>query len=293
MPDCLPQDSVDRLLADWQAVEPELDFSPLAVIARLQRVRSTIDGALDRVFSGHGLSAPVFAVLVTLARLTGADGVTQRRLMAELGLTSGTVSVRIGQLVDQGLVTSEPDAGDRRNTRVALTPAGRALFERVVPAHLENERRLLAALSSQEREQLARLLQTLLVAFEGSGPAPGERAPLGMTVASAHVTIAMRAAVGLAGTTGLLVRSVDEDRPAQRAGLRAGDVLVRAGRHELRSIAGLNEAIDDAAAGNGRLRVLLLRGSDEQAATIRLPTAAAGRPVSSTARGRAPAEHAV
>src|SRR6476469_1080894 len=110
-----PHDSVDRLLADWQRVRPELDFSPVAVISRLSRVRGHIDAELERLFAEHGLTGPSFGVLVTLARLNEPDGVSQRRLMDELGLTSGTISVRMDRLVEQGLVERRPDPGDRRH----------------------------------------------------------------------------------------------------------------------------------------------------------------------------------
>ena len=33
--DCVPRDSVDALLASWAAARPDLDFSPVAVVARL------------------------------------------------------------------------------------------------------------------------------------------------------------------------------------------------------------------------------------------------------------------
>src|SRR4051794_39058726 len=152
------RDSVDELLESWARQRPELDFSPVAVVSRLGRVRGYISAELDRVFAEHGLGAATFGVLVTLARIGGERGVSQRRLMDELGLTSGTISVRMDRLVSEGLVHREPDADDRRNVRITLTRPGRELFERVAPAHLANERRLLAPLNTAEERQLAHLL---------------------------------------------------------------------------------------------------------------------------------------
>ena len=51
---------------------------------------------------------------------------------------------------------------------ITLTARGRELFERVVPAHLANERRLLSGLTEPEQQVLASLLRKLLVEFEGS-----------------------------------------------------------------------------------------------------------------------------
>src|SRR5215208_498101 len=145
---CTPRDSVDVLLGSWRERRPDLDFSAVAVIARVGRVRGHVEDVLDEVFRAHGLGAASFAVLVTLARIGGDVGVSQRRLMDELALTSGTISVRMDRLVGQGLVERRPDPESRRNTLITLTARGRELFERVAPAHLANERRLLAALSA-------------------------------------------------------------------------------------------------------------------------------------------------
>src|SRR6478609_9808059 len=222
---CAPRDSVDALLASWRERRPDLDFSPVAVISRLGRVRGHLDAQLDELFAAHGLSAPSFGVLVTLARVDDGGGVSQRRLMDELGLTSGTVSVRMDRLVSQGLVDRRPDPQSARNTLISLTDRGRELFERVVPAHLANEQRLLSGLSPQELELLAGLLRKLLVEFEGARPSTGESEGLGLTLAPGHVAAALREAVGLPPVTGLLVRSIIGGGPADQAGLRTGDVL--------------------------------------------------------------------
>jgi DNA-binding MarR family transcriptional regulator len=282
---CIPPDSVDGLIADWSRVRPDLDFAPLGVVARIGRLRTHMAAALEAVFVQHGLSDPGFAVLVTLVRLDRPEGVPQRTLMDELGLTAGTVSVRIDRLEAQGLVERRPDAADRRNTLITITDSGRELFERVAPAHLENERRLLVALDPHEQAMLATLLRKLLVEYEGTrrGRDPGAR--LGLVLAPAHVAIAMRAAVGLGPAAGLLVREVAEDGPAHGV-LRRGDVLEHAAGRALTSIAALHAAI--AAAGeDGRLAVRVRRGSD--ALEVRVPLSPHGSPQpADRSRGRRP-----
>jgi DNA-binding MarR family transcriptional regulator len=285
---CVPRDSVDRLIADWNRVRPELDFTPVAVVARLARARAHIDSALEAVFAEHGLSAPGFAVLVTLARLDRPAGVPQRTLTDELGLTSGTISVRMDRLEEQGLVERRAGAGDRRNSLIVLTEKGRALFERIVPAHLENERRLLTALDDDEQALLATLLRKLLVGYEGTLPEAGRGVRLGLALAPAHVTIAMRRAVGLPPATGLLVRNVDEAGPAHGI-LHGGDVLERAGSHALTSVAGLYAAIADTAP-DGTLDIHLLRGLE--ALDVRVPLAGTRLQMQAQTApaGRAPAD---
>jgi DNA-binding MarR family transcriptional regulator len=257
-----PRDSVDWLLEGWARARPDLDLSPVAVIARLGRLRRIIDSELEATFAEHGLNGADFEALVTLRRLERPGGVSQRQLMRELHLTSGTVSVRVERLSDQGLVTRSPDRRDRRNSLVSLTDKGQALFDRVTPAHLSTEHRLLAALSPQQREQLVTLLRQLLVSFEGSA-GDGELPRLGVTLAPAHVTVAMRRAVGLPEVVGLLVRHVQVGSRAQRAGIQVGDVLVRAGARELRSVASLYAALQESA-GPGEVTVTVVRGVDTE-----------------------------
>jgi hypothetical protein len=55
---------------------------------------------------------------------------------------------------------------------VALTDRGRRLTDLVAPDHLENERRLLAALTAGEQAELTHLLRELLLAFEAEQPSP-------------------------------------------------------------------------------------------------------------------------
>jgi DNA-binding MarR family transcriptional regulator len=238
-------DSVDRLLASWQETRPDLDLSPVAVVARVTRLNRTFDAELETTFSEYGLNAAEFHSLVTLRRLGEPGGVTQRRLMRALNLSSGTISTRVDRLLERGLVTRDTDPADRRNSRIALTPEGVALFERVTPAHIATENRLLAGLDPEQRDQLVGLLRTLLVSLEGTNPEP-TFPRLGFTLAPAHVTMAIRRAAGLPETVGLIVRAVEPGSRAERAGALVGDVLTEADGRPLRSIASLYAAVNNA-----------------------------------------------
>jgi DNA-binding MarR family transcriptional regulator len=265
--ECTPHDSVDALLASWAAQRPDLDMTPVAVVSRLARVRDFIDAQLAAVFTNFGLTTPSFAVLVTLARLGGdSAGVSQRRLADELGLTPGTVSVRVDRLLEDGLVSRVRDPETRRSVLVALTPKGRELFERVVPAHLANEARLLSALTGDEQRLLGDLLRKLLVEFEGSVAEPGG-GELGLLLVPSHVTIEMRESVGLPRVAGLLVRAVEPGSLAEAAGIVHADVLIEADGRELRSSSSLYAAIEEA---GRRLTIRLLRGDQEQVVRVTL-----------------------
>jgi serine protease Do len=85
---------------------------------------------------------------------------------------------------------------------------------------------------------------------------------LGVALAPAHAARRMRAAVGLPEREGLLVRGVQEDSPAARAGLRQGDLLVKAGDRDLASHEDLYAALDAVVPKTG-LTLRVVRGTEE------------------------------
>src|ERR671936_1360737 len=118
-------DSVERVIAGWAATRPELDVSPIAVIARIFRLGAEMQPRLDAVLSRYGLRSGDFAGLAALVRLNEPH-LTQRRLAGELGLTAGTISVRLDRLERAGMIARKRGSEDRRETLVGLTKSGRA-----------------------------------------------------------------------------------------------------------------------------------------------------------------------
>lgn len=264
------RDTVDRLLLDWARERPDLDFSPVGVITRLARVRTFLDAELAAVFARYGLTQADFLVVVTLRRAGAPYAMAQARLMEALGLTSGTVSVRLDRLERSGVVTREPDPATARGSLVRLTPRGLALFDDVAPVHLANEDRLLSALGPADRATLADLLRRLLAGFEASGS--DVAAPLGLLLEPAHVARARRRAVGLSDVAGLLVAEVRPGSPAAAADLRRGDLLVALDGTPTTSTVGLAVLLADLA-GRRHARVTVLRGDEEKVARLTLPAA--------------------
>jgi DNA-binding MarR family transcriptional regulator len=139
--------------------------APIAITARLARLRTEIGARLERVFAAHQLTGANFAVLATIVRL-GGEPLPQKVLMAELNLSAGTISVRVDRLIDDRLVVRRPDPSDGRGWLIGLTKRGRDAFEACAPDHLANARQLVAGLTQNERDQLATLLGKLLHSLE-------------------------------------------------------------------------------------------------------------------------------
>jgi S1-C subfamily serine protease len=87
------------------------------------------------------------------------------------------------------------------------------------------------------------------------------RPRLGIEVAPSHVARHLRRAVGLPDVDGILVRGVEEGSPAEKAGIREGDLIVSAAGSALSDPDELHAALSKA--GKGKLEVGLVRGVEE------------------------------
>lgn len=81
-------------------------------------------------------------------------------------VTSGAVTNRVDRLISRGWVTRVADSENKRIKRITLTPEGLELVNRIVPVHVENERKLLSALSENEQSTLTALLKKLSSSYE-------------------------------------------------------------------------------------------------------------------------------
>jgi serine protease Do len=97
----------------------------------------------------------------------------------------------------------------------------------------------------------------------GRGESPTRRR-LGVGLAPSHVARRLRRAVGLPERDGLLVREVEGDSPAAKAGIAEGDLIVAVGDKAITSA----DDLFDALGGDGELKITLVRGADEHTVTV-------------------------
>ncbi|MDQ3655265.1 MAG: MarR family transcriptional regulator, partial [Chloroflexota bacterium] len=155
-------DRVDELRAEWARARPDIDTSPVAVVARIGRAARFLDNGMDDYFGHHGISRPSWDILATLRRSGPPFRLSPTDLYRAVMRTSGAMTRRIDTLERAGWVTRTPDPADRRGIMVALTLEGLALVDALAEGHVENERKLLAPLSEDEQRILADLLKKLL-----------------------------------------------------------------------------------------------------------------------------------
>ena len=130
----------------------------LDTFIKLTRATESLLGRLARRGTMQPLSVSQFAVLETLYHL---GPLSQGQVSAKVLKSTGNITLVIDNLEKQGYVQRARESQDRRTVTIHLTPGGRALIERLFPAHAEAICDELSLLSAEEQEQLARICAKL------------------------------------------------------------------------------------------------------------------------------------
>ena len=159
-------DAVDHIVAQWQREMPGLESGNMVLFGRLKRCTALLQARLETVFAEHGLNAASFDVLATLRRAGKPYRLTPTALFESLMVTSGTMTNRLQRLEEKGLIQRQPNPEDARSQLVQLTPRGKALIEKAVVPHVENEGMILDQLPPRTRQQLEDGLKVLMKVLE-------------------------------------------------------------------------------------------------------------------------------
>ncbi|MGI9482729.1 MAG: MarR family winged helix-turn-helix transcriptional regulator [Hyphomicrobiales bacterium] len=98
---------------------------------------------------------------VALSALNHHGAMDHATLGGAAALDRTTVAVVVKNLTERGLVSTERSKADRRSKIIAITDAGRALFQSALPAVETAQKKILEPLSQAERETLVALLGKL------------------------------------------------------------------------------------------------------------------------------------
>lgn len=159
-------DRIDKITQQWQRERPDLDISPMGLIGRLGNITLHLSREMEKVFSQFGLNTSSFDVLATLRRAGEPYTLSPGEMLSTLMVTSGTMTNRIDQLEKAGWVIRKVNPEDGRSFLVSLTPEGLELINRVIEAHVKNQKRLVEGLSTQEQQILNQLLKVFLTSLE-------------------------------------------------------------------------------------------------------------------------------
>ncbi len=159
-----PGDYIDTVQEQWRRIDPDISSAPAAVVGRIRRLAHLIQRQSDGVLAKCGISRDEFDILALLTR-TGRP-MTPSELSGDLITSAAGTTKRISKLVDAGLVTRERNPRDGRGAFIQLTGAGRDLILPVLRSVSEYEASVIEFLSDQEREDMAKLLRSLLMRVE-------------------------------------------------------------------------------------------------------------------------------
>ncbi|GGM55420.1 MarR family winged helix-turn-helix transcriptional regulator [Microbacterium saperdae] len=159
-------DEVDRIVGAWNTQRPDLDFSPLEVLSRMDRLSRHLDRARRDVFRRSDLEPWEWDVLSALRRAGAPFQLSPKQLLQQTLVSSGTMTNRIDRLVGRRFVRREADPGDGRSVLVILTDDGRIRVDAAITRLVDVEADLLQALSRGDRDRLAGLLRKLSLSFD-------------------------------------------------------------------------------------------------------------------------------
>ena len=138
---------------DYETAAAQDDKLDLRLWLRLISCTSMIENTVRRrLRSEFGVTLPGFDVLAQLDRAAG--GLSKSELSARLMVTNGNVTGLVDRLITRGLVARRPDPKDQRVQVVRLTRKGRALFDRMTPAHHAWVGEMMGGLKAAELQRL-------------------------------------------------------------------------------------------------------------------------------------------
>ena len=105
-----------------------------------------------------GGSLPQWLILTALKR---GDHTMQRDIAAAIGIEGATLTHHLNRMETDGLVRRERVADNRRTQLVTVTPAGEALFSRLLRAVVAFDQQLCAGFSDRELATARKLLARL------------------------------------------------------------------------------------------------------------------------------------
>ena len=159
-------DFVGAIVERWHSIRPDLDPTPMLVIARIARLAALTDDLLRPPFAAAGIANGDFDLLAALRRQDPPHEANPGELAQAMLVTTGATTKRIDRLERQGYVTRRPSDLDGRGRIVALTPAGLDFVDELLAVHLANEASILADLTPTQRSELAVLLGALAASVE-------------------------------------------------------------------------------------------------------------------------------
>lgn len=125
----------------------------------LRAVSNAVSHSFARKVEAEGVTV---AEWVFLRTLYNCDGIAPSLLADRMGMTKGAISKLADRLTAKRLIARGPNPNGQRGQRLVLEPAARSLVPRLADLADRNDAEFFGALSPGERDQLERVLRTII-----------------------------------------------------------------------------------------------------------------------------------
>ncbi|CAM5567921.1 hypothetical protein SAVIM338S_04771 [Streptomyces avidinii] len=132
--------------------------------SHVKRAEQALLGAKNAAVKPAAVTVPQYAALLWLSEKPGISAAALARLC---GVTPPTMNTVLKNLQERGLIERTPHELHRNVLETRLTDEGRSVMEVADTAAVSVERRLAAAFTAQEREQLIGLLGRCAEVLDG------------------------------------------------------------------------------------------------------------------------------
>ena len=126
---------------------------------RLNVLATLVSQALSRLYSErYNIGVPEWRVLATLGQFSVMTG---KAIGAHSKMHKTKVSRAVAQLSRRKLVSRRTNSDDLREEFLSLTPAGREIYDEIVPVARDFTRELMSSVDAADRPALDRALNSL------------------------------------------------------------------------------------------------------------------------------------
>jgi len=141
-----------------------IDMPAMAAVGNIYRAGGAVRNHLERtVLAPYDLTWTSWVVL-WVVWIWG--DIETRHVAAEAGISKGTLTGVTNTLQGRKLMKRRTHPDDARRVLLSLTPAGRRMMDKVFPEFNRAESHVIADLTANEREVLARALRKIVLHVE-------------------------------------------------------------------------------------------------------------------------------
>ncbi|MBM7798196.1 DNA-binding MarR family transcriptional regulator [Microlunatus panaciterrae] len=147
---------------------PCADESVQRVVTAVHRLSRRLNQWYDRQLADLSVSAGEWAVLSELVRNGETAALTPSQLAAATNIAPSSMTHRLDRMVERGLVSREPDPGNRTRVLVRFSDAGWELFAAAIKESNLMESDVVAGLTERQLQTLASLLERLIEGIDNA-----------------------------------------------------------------------------------------------------------------------------